>query len=214
MEEIGVPTGTNITGRVHMIPRDVRVDMVMRLAGQVTTERPVRIGVVYSTYPSAVGDLRELEKIAQQRDDIVFVPYPVEYRGVPEGLTAMFADVKKGLALLEKEVDCWWEASGPLGELEEFTRILLENSDLPVIMGSTLKSTQIGTVLHLTPSAEQEGREAAAVAADILQGEAPGRIPVTPPSSFELGINLTAAVRHNIVIPPDLLQLAGEQVFR
>ncbi len=213
IKEIGVPTSTNITGKVHMISREVRVDMVMRLIGQVVSGRPVRIGFIHSSYPSSLGDIREMQELAQARDDLDFIPYRLEYRRVPEGLGAMLTEARQGLEQLKEKVDCWWEPSGPLGEVKEYTEMFKENSTLPVVMGTKMQSVKSGALLHLTPSTEQEGREAALIAESILQGAIAGRIAPTPPSTFEVGINLTTALKHNIVIPPDILQLAGDQAF-
>ncbi len=214
IKKIGVPTLTNITGKVHMISREVRINMVMRLIGQVVSGRPVRIGFIHSSYPSSLGDLRELQELTQTRDDLVFIPYRVEYRKVPEGLGAMLTDARQGLEQLKEKVDCWWEPSGPLGEVKAYTEMLMKNSILPVIMGTKLQSVKSGALLHLTPSTEREGREAALIAENILQGAIAGKIAPTPPSTFEVGINLTTALKYHITIPPDILQLAGDQVFR
>jgi putative ABC transport system substrate-binding protein len=48
----------------------------------------------------------------------------------------------------------------------------------------------------------------------VLNGADPGSIPVVPPDNFDLGINLTTAMKLKIVIPSDLLTMAGERVFR
>ncbi len=214
IREIGVPTATNITGKVHMISRQTRVDMVMRLLGQTTVARPVRIGFIHSSYPSSLGDIRNLQKIAGARNDIIFSPFQVEYRKVPDGLDEMLVDVLKGIAQLKDKVDFWWEPSGPLGEFGVYTEFLLKNSNIAIVMGTKLQSVKSGALLHLTPNAESEGREAAVMADAILRGADPGKIPPSVPSSFDIGINVTSAIKHNIVVPPDLLQLAGKHVYR
>ncbi len=212
--KIGEPTGTNITGRIHMINRQTRINMVMRLLKSKIKQKPVRIGFIYSTYPSAVGDLEKLQIAAGERSDIVFVPYPVEYRKVPEGTAGMLKDVRKGIKSLEEKVDYWWEPSGPLGELPDYSKLLLSSSLKPVVMGTKLKSVEMGALLLLTPSIEGSGREVARLADAILKGREPGKIPAVPPASFDLGLNLGTALKYGIVIPPDLLKLAGEHVYK
>ena len=39
-------------------------------------------------------------------------------------------------------------------------------------------------------------------------------IPVAPPETFLLGLNLATALRLGIVAPPDLMQLAGPHIYR
>ncbi len=214
IRKVGDPTGTNITGKVHMIDRETRIDMVMGLIGEPVAGKPVRMGFVHSSYPSAVGDLRELSAAAKSRGDILFVPFQVAYRKVPQGLPGMLKEVIQGVEIIRDQVDFWWEPSGPLGEVGAYTRALLEHSSAPVVMGTKLESVKLGALLHLTPSIEASGRETAMLADAILKGADPGKIPVTPPTSFELGINLTTALENKIVVPPDLLELAGEHIYR
>ncbi len=214
IQQIGVPTGSYVAGRVHTIKRETRINMVMRLIGRSPFRKPIRIGFIHSSYPSAVGDLRELKAAGQSRDDIVFVPFQVAYRKVPEGLPGMLKEVAAGIDHLEDQVDFWWEPSGPLGELTEYTRLLLEKSDRRIAMGTKIKAVELGALLHLTPSVEGSGREVAGLAHAILKGADPGKIPPTPPSDFEMGINLKTALDLELVIPPDILRLAGDNVFR
>lgn len=211
---VGVPTGTNITGKVHMISRETRINMVMELIGDTVLRKPVRMGFVHSSYPSSVGDLRALTASAESRDDILFIPFQVDYRKVPQGMPAMLKDAIQGIETIRDRVDFWWEPSGPLGEVGAYTKALLEHSSAPVVMGTKLESVKLGALLHLTPSIEASGRETAMLADAILKGADPGKIPVTPPTAFELGINLTTALENKIVVPPDLLELAGEHIYR
>lgn len=211
---VGELTGSNVTGKVHMICRVTRTEIVRKLIKGLPGKRPFRIGLIHSTYPSAMGDLRELNVLGDQLPDISFYSFPVTYKKVPEGLPAMFDDVRKRIRQHQDEVDFWWQLSGPLGELQEFTNILLHESHRPIVMGLTKKSVQQGALVHLTPSIEGTGKEAAMLADMILTGTDPGEIPVTPPSQVDLGINLTTALKLGIVIPPDILSLACDNIFR
>jgi putative ABC transport system substrate-binding protein len=126
----------------------------------------------------------------------------------------MIEETRNAVQELADIVDFWMEPSGPLGETSEYTEILLEHSTVPIAFGMKLDSVKMGALIHVTPNMEASGREAALVAVRILTGENPGQIPVTPPSDFDLGLNLATALRLNIVVPPDILQLAGEHVYR
>jgi len=214
VKKINSPTGTNITGKVFTVNRDSKIEMLFRLVNQITAHRPIRFGFIHSTYPSSLGDIRELKVVAQRHGDIAFVPYEVEYRKVPAGLSAMIQDVKKGIKALEGKVDFWVEPSGPLGESYEYTQTILEYSAVPIVFGTKLDSVKRGVLMHVTPNMEASGRETALLADEILSGKDPGTIPVTPPSNFDLGINITTALKLKIVIPPDILQLAGKHVYR
>jgi putative ABC transport system substrate-binding protein len=214
IDTIGVAGGRNVTGIVHTIHRDTRINLLMRLLGEAVRHRPVRIGFVHSTYPSAVGDLRELRAAAQGRDDIVFVPFQVEYHSVSQALPAMLAEVQEGVQQLEAQVDFWWEPSGPLGESNEYTRLLLDHSRHPIAMGLKAKSVAMGALMHLSPNEESTGHDAAMLVLAILKGADAGKLPAQPPEKFDMGINLTAAMKAGLVVPPDLLTLAGSNVYR
>ena len=105
-------------------------------------------------------------------------------------------------------------ASQTAVKLLKYTQTLLENSNVPIVLGTKLDSVKMGALMHVTPNLEASGRETALLADKILKGEDPGQIPVAPPLHFDVGLNLTTALRLKIVIPPDMLQLAGEHVYR
>jgi putative tryptophan/tyrosine transport system substrate-binding protein len=214
IKRIGEASNTHITGRVHMIPRETRVNMVMSLIKNTQTKGPLRIGFIHSSYPSAIGDIRRLKLAVKDRTDIKFVSYQVQYKKMPEGKDKMLADTRAAIEKIRDQVDFWWEPSGPLGEINEYTRLLINHSSHAIVMGNKLDSVKSGALLHLTPHPEATGRETALIADAILKGLDPGTIPVTPPARFDLGINITTAIKNNIVIPPDILDLAGDQVFR
>lgn len=214
IKEIGMPSQDPITGVVHMIDRTIRVNMVMELLSNRKKPGPVKIGFIHSRYPSALGDLKQLQLAVAGREDIKFIPYGLEYQQMPGGLSAMLADVKTGIQALDGQVDFWWEPSGPLGEVAAYTKLLLSDSKIPVIMGTKLESVKLGALVHLTPDPEGSGREAGLMADAILKGKYPGSIPARPPQNISLGVNLTTALANGIVIPPDILSLAGDQVYR
>lgn len=214
IKKVGHPTKINITGKVNTIDRETRIDIVRRLINSLPGKRPFRIGLIHTDYPSSMGDLRELRIIEKKLDDIQFLSFPIKYQKVPAGLPSMLKMVKKTIKTQQNQIDFWWELSGPLGELPEYTRVLITESTIPIVMGHTLESVAMGALVYLRPSSEGSGKEAALLAAAILKGTDPGTLPVTPPSTVNLGLNLTTALKLGIVIPPGILSLAGDNVFR
>ena len=214
IKKINAPSGTNITGNVFTVSRNAKIEMLIRLVEQTTVAKPIRFGLIHSTYPSALGDIRELKKIEKGRDDLVFVPYEIPYRKFSDGLPALIEAIRKAVNLLAGKVDFWIEPLGPFGETQEYTHVLLQNSNIPIAFGTKLYSTKNGALMHITPHLEASARETALIADKILKGKNPGHIPVTPPSKFDLGFNLTTALKLGIVIPPDMLRLAGDNVYR
>ncbi len=213
VESIGPSTGKNITGRVHNITRETKVKLVLRLIGAQIKTRPIRFGYIHSNYSSSMGDLNELEKIAKKNKDITFIPYEIEYKDFPENIDYMLKEMSKGLKQLDGKIDFLWEPLGPFAESIKYNEILKQEATVPVVYGVNRDSLQIGALINIEPDAEAEGREVGLLADRILNGEAPGDIPVIPPIKFNLGVNLTTAQKMNIVIPPDILKLAKGNIF-
>ncbi len=214
IREVGVPAGNNVTGMVHALPRDTKLKMAMRLIGQAVEPRPIRLGFIHSGNPSSRGDLKKLREAAAKRGDVVFLGREVPYREIPNGMRDLMADVTSAVRAMDDQVDGWFEPSGPLGELPAYTRRILETSAKPIVFGNRLDSARQGALLHMTPDPERSGREAARLAVDILNGRNPGDIPPVPPSLFKVGVHLGTALDLGITVPPDILALAGEDVFR
>ena len=71
--EIGKPTGTFVTGKVHYLPVETKLEIVSRVMGDRIKGRAVRFGYIYTDYPADLGDFRRLQQAAAHRGDITFV---------------------------------------------------------------------------------------------------------------------------------------------
>ncbi|WP_320042668.1 ABC transporter substrate binding protein [uncultured Desulfobacter sp.] len=101
IKKVGEPTGINIAGRVFTVPKEVRLDVAIRLARQIVSEdRPIRLGYIFSSYPSSEGEYMRLKTIARENADIQLESYRLDYKKVPEGIASMLADVKSGIKAL------------------------------------------------------------------------------------------------------------------
>lgn len=212
--EIGKVNGSNITGRVQTIDRRAKIDTLMRLLQANKPNGPIRLGILHSSYQSSLGDVRELQTLATGRTDLQFVTREISYRAMPEGLSAMLSDATRMIRELDPEIDYWWQPTGPMAETEDYTRLLLEQSKKPVIYGNTLASVKMGALMSITPDSEKTGRELAQLAEALLAGTKAGSIPVVPPAGYSLGLNLTTALRLGVIVPADLLELAGPHIYR
>ncbi len=213
VEEIGRPTYGQHTGIVAALPRIIQIDIALQLARQVAGNRPIHVGIIASDYPSSTGDIRML-KAAAADQPIFFHAYTFPYRAMPEGLTTLLADAKQGILALEETIDFWWEVSGPLGEVPEFSELLMGLSDKPVLYGNIRESVENGALFCMVQSIAATAAQAVETTRDILAGKDPGLIPVAPPDTFDLMINLTTALQLGVVIPPELMELAGENIYR
>ena len=213
IKKVGVPSSTNVTGLAFSLFRKIKVDMAMRLLAPVKKGRKIRFGIVHSSYPSARGDVRIYREIARSRDDVELVTHEIPYNKMPIGLDSMLVDFKRGIDLLREKVDYWWQVSGPLGEVSQSTELLLK-STIPLAYGNTLSSVKAGALFTINPDFEKGGRETARLVSAVLRGSDPGKITVSAPRAFDLGVNISTALKMKIAIPSDIMAMAGKKVFR
>ena len=213
IQTVGEATGTHITGRVSTLSRKTKLEMTLQLVKQTIGDRPVRFGLIHSSYPSSRGDVKALVTLADTRNDVRFVPFELAYRKIPIGLQKMLTDVLKSVQVLDSKVDFWWQPNGPLGEVAAYTNLFLTHSSRPIAYGNTLESVRTGALIAVIPNSEAGGRELARLADAVLKGADPGKIPVIAPESFDLGLNLATALRNGIAIPSGMMALAGEKIY-
>lgn len=213
VNEIGIPTGGKHTGIVAALPRSVQLDFAMQLARQVIADRSIHIGIVSSDYSSSIGDITML-KAAAAAYPIIFHTHIFPYRSMPEGLSEMLEDSEIGILALDDTVDFWWEVSGPLTEIEEFSELTRNLSSKPILYGNRLESVREGSLFSMVQNIENTAQEAVQKTRSILAGTSPGSIPVTPPRKFNLGLSLAKSLELNIVIPLEMMQLAGDFIYR
>lgn len=214
VREVGVPSEDLISGVVHSVPRDTKIEMVMRILKPTQPKLPVRFGFIHSSYPSALGDLRMLEAAARKRGDVEFIRYEIPYEGEHFEIKQIMQRLIQGIRALEDKVDFWWIAQDPVGELEEFVQTIVTHSKHPVIAGTNAGSIRSGALVYIAADAEMGSRETASMVDAILKGTPVGTIPVQPPAKIDFGVNLSTAVQTGIAIPSDLLNLAGSKLFR
>lgn len=214
IEKVGEPTGRNVTGRIHSLLRDVKIDLAVRLVGQLITDRPIQFGVVRSDYPASVGDSAALRKTAEKNERVEFIDHQVAYRKIPEGLESMLSDIAEGINAVEEQIDFWWQPVGPIAEVADYTALFNAASKKTVAMANTVNAVRMGALMAATPNFEGAGKEVAHLVQDILNGLDPGDVPVVAPSSFDLAVNLSTALELGIIVPSDILTLATPNVFR
>lgn len=215
LAKLDVPSNELVAGVVHSVPRDTKIEMVMRVLEPLKPKnRPFRFGYIHSTYPSAVGDLRMLKEAAKKRGDLEFISFEIPYDEKHFNIRQTMAQLVKGVNKLDPKIDYWWISQDPVGELDEFVKTLSRHSVHPIVCGTNAGSTKWGALVHITADTEAGARDTALMADAILKGAVVGSIPVHSASKIDFGVNLSTAVRMGIAIPSDLLQLAGPNIFR
>ena len=85
---------------------------------------------------------------------------------------------------------------------------LAERARLPSVSGN-LAYADVGGLMAYGPSYPEMARAAGGYVAKILRGAKPAELPVEQPTKFELVINMKAAKRLGVTIPPSLLLRAN-----
>lgn len=210
---IDEPTGTNITGLVYTISRNTKIETILEVLRPIAKGTPFTMGMIHSSYSSSSGGFEKLNEEAQSYDSIEFAEHIIQYREVPEYLPQMLDEVGLAVPAFEEKVDFWWEPTGPLGEVEEYHRILMRGSSKPIVMANTEESVKDGALMVILPDWQEGGREAAELTHRVLRGEDVSSIPVTVPAGFKMAINIGTALKIGAVFPPDILELAEENIY-
>ena len=82
---------------------------------------------------------------------------------------------------------------------------------LPAMYNSR-SDVEAGGLLSYGPDREDMNRRVAAIVDKILKGRKPADLPVEQPTKFELVINLKAAKRIGLTIPPNVLARADKVI--
>lgn len=210
VEDLVSPREIPITGKIYFVPAQVKLATVQRILGD---HGPIRIGYIHSNYPAPISDLKRLQQAAEEIDNIKFVPYQFPYQGQKSGFDPFLEGARQGIMKLEEHVDYWWEPRGPLGESDQFFKLLRQSSTHPILFASRMDHVKQGALTLLYPQKEATAQDTAQLARSILLGKDAGQIPITAASKNEMGINLATAHQLKLIIPSDLLKLARENLF-
>ncbi len=210
--KISTPSGTNISGLVYSNRLNTKVEMAMRLLARTRYADRVRIGVVSSDYPAPLLDVKNLLEASKYFENIEIVSHKFSFRPGHQGVTEMLADFRKGLDAIREQIDVYWQVTGPLSEIEESAKILVETG-IPVINGNTPRSVELGALMAVVVDNESIANEIVAMTEKIFTGVDVATIPVTVPDKFNLYINLDVAKQMNITVPSHLLMIAGKNIF-
>ncbi|MBF0265029.1 MAG: hypothetical protein HQL46_07130 [Gammaproteobacteria bacterium] len=206
------PSGTFITGRLHTVDRHLKITSIVQLLQQ-QQKKAITFGIVHSSYPSSVGDVRLLNEVAEKIEGVSFVSRQINYRPVPKGLNAMLQASKTPIKDLEPEIDCWWEVTGPLGENSEFFQYRNKVSSKPSCFAITMDAVKAGALITLEPDSAAEGSESAQLALAIFNGADAGKLTVKPPEQFKMGVNISTALSMGITFPSMLIKLSGQHIY-
>jgi putative ABC transport system substrate-binding protein len=212
VEAVGEPSNTNISGVVYSHLRDTKVEMVMRVLDETYRFDSVRIGIVSSDYPASIGDVKELMKITDLYENIQIIHKQIPYRPIPQELPQLLESFEQAIKEIEDDVDYLWQAGGPLSEIEEASRLIL-NAAPPLILANTPRAVEMGGLMAVATNYSDTGLQVVEMVDQIFQGRNVGSIPVAVPRKFDLYINMATAESLGISIPSHMLMIAGDKIY-
>jgi putative ABC transport system substrate-binding protein len=212
VQSLDVASGTNVSGVVFTQRRDTKLEMVMRLLAHSPKGPIIRFGVVCTDYPSAIGDIAELEKLAALSGLFEFVVHQIPYEGVPKGIPAMRKNFVNALESLNSKVDFLWQVADPLSEIDWFTKSSID-SRIPLIHGHTAKSVELGALMTVLYDTQGAALEVVKMAEQIFKGVNVGTLMIATPENFNLYLNMNTAEQLGLTVPSHLLLIAGKNII-
>ena len=189
--------GGNVTGVSDLTPIDDHMAMIRELLPEAET-----IGVPYN--PGETNSVALLEFVRESAPRFGFE--------VVEAAAPNTSAVQAAAQSLVGRADAIYVSTDNtiVAALESVVLVGREN-DIPLFTGDT-DSVRRGSIASLGFDYYQVGRQTGAVVVRILQGEAPGAIPVTFAQGTDLVINPAAAEAMGITLPDSLIERATEIV--
>ncbi|WP_193173201.1 ABC transporter substrate binding protein [Nisaea nitritireducens] len=212
VSEMGKTSGANITGQSHVVPVESQLALVSQILQTARRDTPFRIGILRSTYPSAVSESAQLRAAAHQFPIVSLTDLGFPYLPGDSGRPEMNKSAVELITAHKDSLDGIWLVAGPNQTNLDFVNTVLATG-MPIVNSGNIRNARLGAMLALQSTVELNGRAAAEAASAILSGTNPADIPVTRPSKFIAGVNVLTAARLGAVIPSGILELAQENVF-
>ncbi|MBQ4811168.1 hypothetical protein J8M20_07465 [Pseudoalteromonas luteoviolacea] len=198
-----------ITGSIYSVKRGTKFE----IANQLLKGKQTDIGIVATTYPSALTDIAKLESISNRYKNINLVKRLVDYKDSNDmELTDTYLQANEAVISVQSEVDFYWSVNGPFSEKQSFVPEISKIK--PVLYGANVKSVMQGALFTVIPDVHSTGEQIAHIVKDIFSGVSPHKIAVRPAPRSTVAFNVKTANQLGIVIPYDLLSIAGDNVFQ
>ncbi len=209
---MGKASHQNITGQSHVVPVESELALVSQVLRTAKRDTPFRIGILQSTYPSAVSQSAQLHAVAAQFPVVELIDLVFPYLSGESRRLEMQGLAMKVVRDHKDSLDGLWLVTGPNQANLDFINAIL-STDVPVVNSGNIRNARLGAMIALQSTPELNGSAAATAASAILSGIDPGDIPVTRPSKFVAGVNVSTATKLGAVIPSGILELAQDNVF-
>jgi putative ABC transport system substrate-binding protein len=193
------PAAKHVTGASMNVPVGQTLRVLKQLGPQVR-----RVGVVY--HPAKTGYLVRRAEVVAREEGLTLVTK--EVRSEREAIAALGA-------LQQEGVDVLWilpDETNLHDSVIQQMLLLSYRSKIPLV-GLSDKHAERGALLSVSfASSEDIGKQAAELANSILAGRAPADVPYTTARQVNLTVNLKAAQKLGMVVPPGLIGIANNVI--
>ena len=186
-----------VTGASLDIPVDVQFAYVQRLLPNAR-----RVGVLF--HPAETGTVVEQARATAAKRGLTLVAKPVTEHD----------DVVDAMETLMEQVDVVWSVADGYVFTPQATSALILASlrrGVPLI-GLSSAHVRAGALAAIYCDYDDVGEQTASLVLRVLQGAAPGDLPITVPRRVGLALNLRTAERLRVTLPPDVAAEAEETV--
>lgn len=184
--------GGNVTGVSDMNPVDGQLELLLEIAPDVES-----VGIVYSS-----GEINSEVQVEAAEAAAAELGITIEKAAVSNS-----SEVQQAAESLDVDAFYVPTDNNVVAAIEALLQVA-ESKSLPVV-SSDEGSVERGAIASLTVDYEQQGRDAATMAIEILDGSNPGELAVRVQEEFMLSINPDAAERMGVTIPDAVTGRAG-----
>ena len=183
--------GANVTGVSDLNPVDEQLGLLLEIAPDVKN-----VGIVYSS-----GEINAEVQVAAAEEAAGELGLTIQKAAVSNS-----SEVQQAAESLDVDAFYVQTDNNVVAAIESLIQVA-EARKIPVI-ASDNGAVERGAIASQTVNYEQQGRDAAMMAIEILEGANPGEMPVQMQEQFDLSINEAAAERMGVTIPESVLERA------
>lgn len=201
----------NFTGVAYPVPIKERFAFIRKLMPKAR-----KIGLIYADMPQSHSYNQWIRDFL--KTDPEFKDYEVLFREVPfvkskGGMIRMGEESLKHIRELDSQVDLFLSANDQLGLQPFFPKNVHETATKPLVgVGRHDVMERRGAAMCIYPVPEGIGRQTAAIVKRLLDGASVKEVLPEETKEFGIAFDMDEIRRFGIVIPPDLLEKAGNNI--
>ena len=206
---IGHMSHINMTGITHVVAAKTKLQLLDQII-----KTPLRIGLVYSDYPSELTASASILAEADVYPKLTFIPIVYEFASGDNALAINRQRIIDKLAAMAPQIDAYWLPPGPAAHDLVLYDTIQDAVAIPQIFSEDANVVKQGALFGVMCDENIIGQSAALVAKKILQGTPAQSIPITESDTFIVAININTALAMNIIFPSTVLSLADKHIYR